>query len=90
MHISSIHNHFLRLSGMLTCMSPLQIMQKAMLAAVAASTFVNVGAVLSANAIVVASRLSFAGALASGFSMLVSLLKVKNLERKEKQLSGSS
>lgn len=71
-------------------MLPMQIMQKAMMAAVAASTFVNVGAVLSANAIVIGARLSFAGALASGFSMALSLFKVKNLERKEKQLSGSS
>ncbi|KAK9868362.1 hypothetical protein WJX84_010919 [Apatococcus fuscideae] len=66
------------------------IMQKAMLAAVAASTFVNMGTVLSANAMVIAARLSFGGALASGFSMLVSLLKVKNLEKKEAQLSGTS
>ena len=65
-------------------------MQKAMLAAVAASTFVNMGTVLSANAMVIAARLSFGGALASGFSMLVSLLKVKNLEKKEAQLSGTS
>ncbi len=67
----------------------LQIMQKAMLAAVAASTFVNVGAVLSANAFMIWARLSFVGALASGFSMLVNLLKVQNLEKKEAQLAGS-
>lgn len=64
-------------------------MQKMVTAALAASTLVNVGTVLSVSAMSTAATASFIGAGLAGVLLLANWLKVKGLERKEAQLLGS-
>lgn len=65
-------------------------MQKAMMAAVAASMLINVGTVLSVSAMGLAAGASFTGAGVCGVLTLVNLFKVKLAERKEAQLTGTA
>ncbi len=64
-------------------------MQKAMTAAVVASTLVNMGTVLSVNAMTRAAQASFIGAGLVAVTVLVNWIKVRNLERKEAALLGA-
>ncbi len=64
-------------------------MQKVMTSAVAASTLVNVGTVLSVSAMSFAATASFIGAGLAGIVLLANWIKVKGLERKEAQLLGT-
>lgn len=63
--------------------------QKVVASALAASTLVNVGTVLSVSAMGTAATASFVGAGVFGFMMLSNYLKVVKLEKKELQLSGA-
>ncbi|KAL4421257.1 hypothetical protein ABPG75_010548 [Micractinium tetrahymenae] len=65
-------------------------MQKAMMGAVAASMLVNMGTVFSVSAMATAASLSFGGAALLGVFTLANLLKVKQLEKKEAQLTGAA
>ena len=67
-----------------------QIMQSVMTSAVVACTLVNMGTVLSVNAMARAASASFVGAAATGILALINWLKVKNLEKKEAQLVGGA
>lgn len=67
-----------------------QIMQSVMTLAVVACTLVNVGTVLSVNAMAHAAAASFLGAGITSLMTLMYWLKVKNLEKKEAQLVGSA
>lgn len=67
-----------------------QIMQSVMTSAVVACTFVNMGTVLSVNAMTRAASASFLGAAVTSVLTLINWLKVKNLEKKEAQLVGSA
>lgn len=64
-------------------------MQKVMTSALAASTLVNVGTVLSVSAMSSAATASFIGAGLAGLVLLANWIKVKSLERKEAQLLGA-
>jgi len=66
-----------------------QIMQSVMACTVVACTLVNMGTILSVNAMARAATASFAGAGLTSVLTLVNWLKVKNLEKKEAQLVGS-
>ncbi len=66
-----------------------QIMQSVMTCTVVACTLVNMGTILSVNAMARAATASFAGAGLTSVLTLVNWLKVKNLEKKEAQLVGS-
>ena len=66
-----------------------QIMQSVMTCTVVACTLVNMGTILSVNAMARAATTSFAGAGLTSVLTLVNWLKVKNLEKKEAQLVGS-
>lgn len=66
-----------------------QIMQTVMTTAVVACTLVNMGTVLSINAMARAATASFVGAGLTSMLTLVNFLKVKSLEKKEAQLVGS-
>ena len=57
-------------------------------AALAASTLVNIGTVLSVSALTAGATASFAGAALFGFMLLKNWLTVVKLEKKELQLSG--
>lgn len=65
-------------------------MQNVTTGALAASTLVNVGTVLSVSAMSTAASLSFTGAAVFGLFALISWVKVKNLEKKELQLTGAA
>ena len=67
-----------------------QIMQSVMTSAVVACTLVNMGTVLSINAMARAATASFFGAGVTSILTLINWLKVKNLEKKEAQLVGSA
>ncbi|GAB4813023.1 hypothetical protein N2152v2_000069 [Parachlorella kessleri] len=67
-----------------------QGMQKALLAAIAASMLVNMGTVLRLSALSAASTASFAGAAFFGFLTLINVIKVQSLEKKELQLTGAA
>ncbi len=67
-----------------------QAWQRVVAAALAASTLVNVGTVLSVSALSTGATLSFAGAGVFGVMLMASYLKVVNLERKEAQLMGTA
>jgi hypothetical protein len=66
-----------------------QAWQRVVSAALAASTLVNVGTVLSVSAMATGAALSFAGASFFGVILLANYLKVANLEKKERQLGGA-
>ena len=66
-----------------------QIMQTVMTTTVVACTLVNMGTVLTINAMATAATASFVGAGVSTLMTLVNFFKVKNLEKKEAQLVGS-
>jgi len=65
------------------------LQQKVMTAAVVASMLVNVGTVLSVSAMTVAASASFIAAGFTGFGVLANFVKLKNLERKEAQITGA-
>jgi hypothetical protein len=64
------------------------VQQDVVTAALVASTLVNVGTVLSVSAMSTAATLSFIGAGFVGISVLANWLKLKNLQRKEAQITG--
>ena len=66
-----------------------QIMQTVMTTTVVACTLVNMGTILTINAMAKAATASFVGAGVSTVMTLLNYLKVKNLEKKEAQLVGS-
>lgn len=66
-----------------------QIMQSVMTSAVIACTLVNMGTVLTVNAMTRAATASFLGAGLTSVLTFVNWLKVKNLEKKEAQLLGA-
>ncbi|KAG2495073.1 hypothetical protein HYH03_006684 [Edaphochlamys debaryana] len=66
-----------------------QAMQKVIAAALAASTLVNIGTVLSVSALTAGASASFAGAAFFGFMLLKNWLQVVKLEKKELQLQGA-
>ncbi|KAL3158073.1 hypothetical protein ABBQ32_011679 [Trebouxia sp. C0010 RCD-2024] len=66
-----------------------QIMQTVMTTTVVACTLVNIGTILTINAMARAATVSFVGAGLSTVVTLMNFLKVKNLEKKEAQLVGS-
>ena len=70
-------------------LSRVATMQRAMMAALAASMFINVGTVLSVSAMGTAAAGAFAGAGLCGMLTLVNLFKVKMAEKKEMQLTGA-
>ncbi|PNW73731.1 hypothetical protein CHLRE_13g570350v5 [Chlamydomonas reinhardtii] len=65
-----------------------QAWQRVIAAALAASTLVNIGTVLSVSALTAGATASFAGAALFGFMLLKNWLTVVKLEKKELQLSG--
>jgi len=67
-----------------------QAWQKVVGAALATSTLVNVGTVLSVSAMSAAATASFAGAGFFGLILLSSYLKAQKLEKKEAQLTGAA
>lgn len=71
-------------------LSRVAMMQKAMMAAVAASMLVNVGTVLSVSAMSTAATFSFVGAALCGVMTVANLLKVTLAEKKEAQLTGAA
>ena len=64
-------------------------MQTVMTTTVVACTLVNMGTILTINAMARAATVSFVGAGLSTVVTLMNFLKVKNLEKKEAQLVGS-
>ena len=66
-----------------------QAWQQVVASALVASTLVNVGTVLSVSALTAGATASFTGAAMFGLMMLTGFLKVKNLEKKERALSGA-
>ncbi len=66
-----------------------QAWQQVIASALVASTLVNVGTVLSVSALAAGATASFTGAALFGIMMLSGFLKVKNMERKERALSGA-
>lgn len=66
-----------------------QAWQRVMVAALAATTCVNVGTVLSVSALSTGATLSFLGAGMFGLMVLSNYLKVVNLEKKERQILGT-
>ncbi|EFJ49735.1 hypothetical protein VOLCADRAFT_104180 [Volvox carteri f. nagariensis] len=67
-----------------------QAWQRVIAAALAASTLVNIGTVLSVSALTTGATASFVGAALFGFMLLKNYLKVLQLEKKELQLSGQT
>ncbi|GLC36873.1 hypothetical protein PLESTB_000183500 [Pleodorina starrii] len=67
-----------------------QAWQRVIAAALAASTLVNIGTVLSVSALTAGATASFAGAALFGLMLLKNYLKVVQLEKKELQLSGQA
>ncbi len=59
-------------------------------AALAASTLVNIGTVLSVSALTAGATASFAGAALFGVVLLKNYLKVVQLEKKEAQITGAT
>lgn len=67
-----------------------QIWQRVIGAALAASTLVNIGTVLSVSALTAGATASFAGAALFGVVLLKNYLKVVQLEKKETQITGAA
>ncbi|GIM03175.1 hypothetical protein Vretimale_7990, partial [Volvox reticuliferus] len=67
-----------------------QAWQRVIVAALAASTLVNIGTVLSVSALTAGATASFAGAAMFGLMLLKNYFKVVQLEKKELQLSGQA
>ena len=53
-----------------------------------AAAFVNVGTVLQVSAVAMGAQLSFMAAGVCGLMTVGTMLKVKKLQKKEKQLTG--